>query len=73
MLYINMYNISIDIHDIKCPITGLIYLDLVLVQDGKIYERAAITKWFKTNKRSPVTNKEIGADLVPAVMLRNPR
>jgi len=52
-----------------CPITQELPLDPVLAEDGRIYERAAITQWiatqwiFNVTHRSPFTNETMGARL----------
>lgn len=44
----------------KCPITHLIFLNPVLLHgDGITYEKQALEKWLKINKKSPMTGKII--------------
>lgn len=50
-----------------CPITTELMEDPVICADGRSYERSAITKWFETSQRSPMT----GAVLENTVMLPN--
>ena len=40
-------------------------------QDGKVYERSAITKWLRSHHRSPLTNEPMGKNLLPAHQVRN--
>ena len=47
-----------------CPITGLLMTDPVTAEDGFIYERSAIEKWFSSGFLvSPKTGQEIGKSL----------
>lgn len=39
-----------------CPISKMLMIDPVSVQDGHSYERDEITKWFSKNNTSPMTN-----------------
>jgi hypothetical protein len=39
-----------------CPITREIMQDPVCIDDGSVYERHAIKKWFTNNETSPLTN-----------------
>mmetsp|Transcript_56460 Transcript_56460/g.93306 ORF Transcript_56460/g.93306 Transcript_56460/m.93306 type:complete len:267 (+) Transcript_56460:46-846(+) len=54
-----------------CPISQELPLDPVMAEDGKIYERADITTWLASNRRSPITNEQIGDRLLPATQVRN--
>jgi hypothetical protein len=54
-----------------CPIAGELPVDPVQAEDGKIYERAAITKWLARAQRSPTTNLAMGSNLSPATQVRN--
>lgn len=49
---------------IRCPITKDIFLDPVVAEDGHIYERTAIEKWFKTHSISPMTGTKINNKIV---------
>ena len=67
------------VETITCPITAALPVVPVLAEDGRIYERAAIRRWFKQGKnlcprkaRSPITNKEIGTDLMDASATTRP-
>lgn len=40
----------------RCPITLEVMRDPVVAADGQSYEREAISKWFITSQRSPITN-----------------
>lgn len=45
---------------IKCPITHLIFLNPVLLHgDGITYEKQALEKWLKINKKSPITGTSL--------------
>jgi hypothetical protein len=44
-----------------CPITQDVMSDPVVAKDGCSYERESITQWFKSNKRSPMTNEELSS------------
>ena len=59
-----------------CPITQEFPLDPVMLADGKSYERSAINEHIRRNGhdgvvRSPVTNLEVCAQLIPAHLVRN--
>ena len=53
-----------------CPITYDLPTNPVLAQDGHVYEKDAIERWFSTSHRSPVTNENIGTALTPIVAVR---
>ena len=59
--------------DLVCPITQQLPFDPVMAEDGKIYERNAIVKWFSEKDRpiSPSTGAVIGKKLLPAVQTKN--
>lgn len=42
-----------------CPITKEQFVDPVLLADGHLYEKEAITKWLKEHDRSPMTNQKL--------------
>eukprot|EP00929_Paragymnodinium_shiwhaense_P088828 TRINITY_DN49132_c0_g1_i3.p1 TRINITY_DN49132_c0_g1~~TRINITY_DN49132_c0_g1_i3.p1 ORF type:complete len:597 (+),score=126.88 TRINITY_DN49132_c0_g1_i3:166-1956(+) len=49
-----------------CPITHDILSDPVVGSDGHTYERSAITRWFETSRKSPVTGQTLrSTELVP--------
>lgn len=50
--------------EFRCPLTKLIYFDPVLAEDGHIYERMAIEKWFEDNRISPITSEIINKKLI---------
>ena len=54
----------------KCPITTQLMLDPVVAQDGVTYERAAIERWLRAKRVSPVTRARIGEAVVPHIALR---
>ena len=60
--------------ELLCPINRELPFDPVLAEDGKIYERDAILKWFAKkagDATSPSTGAVIGTKLLPAVQARN--
>lgn len=61
---------EIDFEDLYCPITGSIFLDPVITEDGFTYEKEAIEKWFTTNNRSPTTNLVINKSLFPNRLIK---
>ena len=40
-----------------CPITQEVFRDPVLAEDGRLYERAAITRWINEHGTSPFTRQ----------------
>lgn len=56
-----------------CPITQELPVDPVIAGDGRVYERAAITKWLNTNSdtKSPYTNEPMERMLLPAIQVKN--
>ncbi len=46
-------------HDFICPITCDIFVDPVIVSDGKTYERSAIQEWMRHSKTSPLTRESL--------------
>jgi len=52
------------VENLLCPITSALPVRPVLAEDGKVYEREAIERWFESKATSPVTNAEIGTRLV---------
>ena len=55
----------------KCPITQELPVDPVMAEDGRVYERSAITDWLRTKKKSPHTNESMGSKLIPAMQVKN--
>ena len=60
-------------HEYVCPITQELFVDPVTAEDGRVYERAAITRAFIESHettlmtaRSPMTNAPMGKQLYPA-------
>ncbi|KDO27221.1 hypothetical protein SPRG_07470 [Saprolegnia parasitica CBS 223.65] len=54
-----------------CPISCEIMRDPVIARDGHSYERAQITRWFQSHRRSPVTNEELpSTELMPNYSLK---
>ena len=43
---------------LKCSITGEIFLDPVIADDGHCYEREALEDWLKINRESPSSIKK---------------
>jgi hypothetical protein len=60
-----------------CHITGFFFVDPVMAEDGRIYSRRAIEKWFASCEElgreatSPLTREEIGTELVASLDMRN--
>ncbi|KDD73213.1 hypothetical protein H632_c2421p0 [Helicosporidium sp. ATCC 50920] len=42
--------------DLQCPITGDLYCDPVLTENGQVYERAAIVRHLESHDTDPLTN-----------------
>lgn len=54
-----------------CSITGEIMVDPVITEDGNLYERQAIERWFQTKKTSPLTGSMLSSTkLIPVHSLR---
>ena len=58
------------VENLLCPITSALPVRPVLAEDGKVYEREAIERWFESKATSPVTNAEIGTRLVDSGQTR---
>ena len=58
-----------------CPITQELPVDPVMAEDGRVYERSAITEWLEqrpgAHAKSPATNEPMGKKLLPALQVRN--
>tara|TARA_B100001094_G_scaffold93649_1_gene89515 strand:+ start:896 stop:1753 length:858 start_codon:yes stop_codon:yes gene_type:complete len=60
-----------------CPITQELFIDPVTAEDGRVYEREAITQMFKvcneqaTTIRSPITNQPMGSQLFQAHQVKS--
>jgi len=55
-----------------CPITGDVFRDPVVCQDGQTYERSAIERWLVSHQTSPMTNAVLpNTALVPNLALRH--
>ena len=46
-------------NEFRCPISLEIMTNPVICQDGMTYEKASITKWFRTKTTSPLTREEL--------------
>jgi TPR repeat protein len=55
--------------ELVCPITQDLPVNPVTAEDGRIYEKSAIEEWINRKHRSPVTNRLIGPQLMPAVQV----
>ncbi len=65
-------NVSINLVDIRCPITKEIMNDPVMCDDGILYERMAIEEWLTSSHASPVTGVPFKTvQLFPAVFAKN--
>ena len=49
------------VQNLVCPITHQLFVDPYIAEDGRLYEKAAISKWLNSEKRSPVTNEPMRA------------
>ena len=56
--------------NLMCPITSALPVRPVLAEDGRVYERDAIARWFESKATSPVTNAKIGTRLVDSGQTR---
>ena len=45
--------------ELYCPISGQIFKDPVVTEDGHTFEREAIKTWLEGNNRNPLTNNEM--------------
>jgi hypothetical protein len=50
---------NIENDDLICPITYELFRDPVLAEDGRVYEREAITKWILEYGTSPFTREPL--------------
>ena len=57
--------------ELVCPITQELPVDPVTAEDGRVYERSAITEWLGKNAKSPHTNEPMGTKLLPATQVKN--
>ena len=57
--------------ELLCPITQELPIDPVTAEDGRVYERSAITEWLQQNDKSPHTNEPMGKRLLPATQVKN--
>ncbi|CAE6970645.1 PUB36 [Symbiodinium sp. CCMP2592] len=54
-----------------CPITHDVMTDPVVCADGYTYERTAISRWFETSRKSPVTGQSLPhVEMVPNQSVR---
>jgi len=58
-----------------CPIAQELFIDPVTAEDGRVYERAKIARWFEEceagETTSPVTNEGMGFQLFPAHLVKS--
>ena len=60
-----------DDDSLICPITQELFRDPVLAEDGRLYERAAITRWINEHGTSPFTRQVLDVNrLQPDLELR---
>ena len=59
------------ISEFVCPITQVLPIDPVTAEDGKVYERSAITEWLEKHQRSPLTNEPMDTRLTAAHQVKN--
>ena len=48
--------------NLRCPITSSLLVCPVRAEDGHIYEADALERWLRSSRRSPLTNKPMGAE-----------
>ena len=53
---------STDDQSLICPITQEYFRDPVIAEDGRLYEREAITQWIKENGTSPFTRQVLNVN-----------
>lgn len=62
-------------NEFTCPITNELMRDPVTAEDGRLYDRAGIIKWFATQTgpqaKSPMTGNAMGFRLLNNVQVRN--
>jgi len=46
---------------IRCPMTSVLLVCPVKAEDGHVYEADALERWLRSSRRSPLTNKPMGA------------
>ena len=58
-----------------CPISQELFIDPVTAEDGRVYERDKISRWFEEcedeRTTSPVTNEPMGFQLFPAHLVKS--
>lgn len=58
-----------------CPISQELFIDPVTAEDGRVYEREKIARWFQEceddQSASPVTNEPMGFQLFPAHLVKS--
>jgi hypothetical protein len=61
-----------DVPDFRCPITGEIMREPVMIDDGNSYERKAIEEWFceQERKRNPASAQRFTSPLTREVVTR---
>lgn len=52
-------DLKITVDDLSYPITFGLFRDPVVVGDGHVYEREAITKWILEHGTSPLTRERL--------------
>lgn len=57
--------------NITCPISNQIFLEPVIAEDNRTYEKREIQNWFKKSNKSPLTMMEIGKTLRPDTEMLN--
>ena len=65
----HVINFDPSLVKLMCHATFKIPADPVIAEDGRVYDRSAITEWLRTNPRSPVTNEGMSSALLPAASL----
>ena len=56
--------------DYLCPITGQIFCEPVIAEDGVIYERSAISTWLAKHDTSPMTRQKLSSNFHPVNLIK---
>ena len=55
----------------KCPLTGLIFCEPVLAEDGHFYELMSIKNYLIKNETSPITKQKMGTLIIHSQVMKN--
>ena len=56
---------------LKCPLTGLIFCEPVLAEDGHFYELMSIKNYLIKNDTSPITKEKMGKLIMHSKIMKN--